>query len=100
MHHLRQITLCLSALAALSVSAVAVAQPISYTTTVQLASGKQVTCAVNQPHARAGDAAQISALTRSEINEAELAAIAPLRNVRVSKEAYPHPALAPHVQCG
>ncbi|MBU6490233.1 MAG: hypothetical protein KGQ57_20770 [Burkholderiales bacterium] len=99
MQSLRQITLGLSALAALSVSAAAIAQPTSYTTTVQLASGKQVTCAVNQPLARPGDAAQTPSLSRSEINEAEVAAIVPLRKVRVSKEAYPHPALAPHVQC-
>lgn len=100
MQHLRQITLCLSALAALSISAAAVAQPVSYTSTVQLASGKQVTCAVNQPLAHSGSLPPTTSLSRSEINEAELAAIAPLRNVRVSKETYPHPALAPHVQCG
>jgi hypothetical protein len=69
----------------------------SYTTNVRLHDGKHVECAVNQSlpiilSSRPG-------LTTRERNEAEIDATARLRRVFRSKNQYPSPGTAPHVQC-
>lgn len=73
------------------------APPASYTTTVRLHSGKQVTCAVNEP--AAAPAGSTSTLTRRERTEAQVKATARLRRRTGDRNAYPSPTTAPHVQC-
>lgn len=98
MQPLRHLVFGLSLMTVVSTAALA-ASATSYTTTVQLDNGKQVTCAVNEPASRPADGAQLQTLSRSELNEAEVKAIVPLRHVRVSHNTYPSPANAPHLSC-
>jgi len=69
----------------------------SYTTTVHLRDGKQVTCAVNEPTFAQQSAMQT--LTKRDRNEAEVIATARLRRLPNNRNSYPTPISAPRVQC-
>lgn len=69
----------------------------SYTTTVHLRDGKQVTCAVNEP--TFAQQATMQTLNRRDRNEAEVTATARLRRLPNNRNSYPTPISAPRVQC-
>jgi hypothetical protein len=87
------------ALAALWTTGSEAAQPAYvYTTTVQLAEGKTLSCAVNEP----ADALHVSRqpLTRREQAEAGVLATQRLRLLSGPTSDYPTPYTAPNVICG
>ncbi|HEV3105115.1 MAG TPA: hypothetical protein VGZ01_05445, partial [Trinickia sp.] len=85
----------LSAAALSQVGCTAVPPDYAYSTTVQLAGGKTLDCAVNEP--LAGTRAPLS---RSEQTRADVLATQRLRVVSGPSSDYPTPYTAPDVQCG
>lgn len=95
----RTLMLALVAVAALWTTGSEAAQPAySYATTVRLADGKTLNCAVNE----SVDVAHLSSepLTRREQTEADVLATQRLRLLSGPTSEYPSPYTAPNVSCG
>ncbi|HKT98904.1 MAG TPA: hypothetical protein VJS30_20620 [Paraburkholderia sp.] len=94
---IRHLTCALLGIIAFRAGTSMAAQPdYAYMTTVQLANGKTLQCAVNQPLPE-GDAA--ATLSRSEQTKADVLATQRLRVLSGPNSDYPSPYTAPNVSC-